>query len=150
MVRQPRERRPVTPTQAADVSQAPLDRDQHDGAAQTASGVNAYLGLWLLIAPWVLDYQDRQAIAVIHVVAGLLLLALGPFRLGKPRSAPWLSWFNAFLGLWLVLTPFVLLPSSSSTRPAFWNSVILGSVVAVLGVSAPVSTHRRHARRRQR
>jgi peptidoglycan/LPS O-acetylase OafA/YrhL len=128
----------------------PADRDHHDTATQATSGVKAYLGLWLLIAPWVLVYQDRRAIAATHVVAGLVLLALGAFRLGKPRTAPWLSWLNASLGLWLVLTPFVLLPSSSSTAPASWNSVIIGTVVAVLGASAAVSTHRGHTRRRHR
>jgi peptidoglycan/LPS O-acetylase OafA/YrhL len=148
---QPQEKRSTTtPTRAADVKRTPSDRHRHDSAAQATSGVKAYLGLWLLIAPWVLDYQDRQDFAVSHVVAGLLLLALGAYRLGKPRSAHWLSWLNAVVGLWLVLAPFVLLPSSSSTGPAYWNSVIIGIVVAALGVSAAVSTHRGHARRRYR
>lgn len=128
----------------------PSDRDHYGTATQATSGVNAYLGLWLVSAPWVLDYQDRQGFAVSHVVVGLLLLTLGAYRLGKPRSAPWLSWINAALGLWLVLAPFVLLPSSSSTGPVHWNSVIIGVNIAALGVSSAVSTMRGHARRRHR
>jgi hypothetical protein len=140
----------MTPTTGAHANGTSSDPDRHDRAAQVTSGVKAYLGLWLLIAPWVLHYQDRPAIAASHVVSGLLLITLGAFRLGKPRTAPWLSWFNAVLGLWLVFTPFVLLPSSSSTGPGSWNSVIIGTVVAVLGVSAAVSTHRGHSRRGRR
>jgi peptidoglycan/LPS O-acetylase OafA/YrhL len=150
MASEPQERRSETSTGAADYNRMPADRDHHDTATQATSGVKAYLGLWLLIAPWVLHYQDRPAIAASHVVAGLLLLTLGSFRLGKPRTAPGLSWFNALVGLWLVLTAFVLLPSSSGTEPAFWNSLIMGTVVAVLGVSAAVSTQRGRVRRRQR
>jgi peptidoglycan/LPS O-acetylase OafA/YrhL len=140
----------VTPTTAAHTNRTCPEPDRHDRAAQATSGVNAILGLWLLIAPWVLDYQDRRAVVVSHVVSGLLLLALGAFRLGKPRTAPWLSWLNAVLGLWLVAAPFVLLPSSSSTGPAYWNSISIGAVVAIVAVSAAVSTHRGHARRRHR
>jgi hypothetical protein len=143
---EPQERRSGTPT-AADATRASPDPDRHDRAAQATSGVNAVLGLWLLIAPWVLDYQDRTEVVVSHVVAGLLLLTLGAFRLGKPRTSPWLSWFNALLGLWLVITPFVVRPSASSTGSASWNSILIGAVVAVVAVAAAVSTHRGHARR---
>jgi peptidoglycan/LPS O-acetylase OafA/YrhL len=150
MASEPQERRSVASTGAADYNRMPADRDHHDTATQATSGVKAYLGLWLLIAPSVLDYQDQQGFVTSHVAAGLLLLALGAYRLGKPRSAPWLSWLNAAVGLWLVVTPFVLLPSSSSTGAASWISLIIGTVVAVLGVSAAVSTHRGHTRRRHR
>lgn len=125
-----------------------VDGDRHDTAVQATSGVNVVLGLWLMITPSILDYQDRTSLAISQGVIGLLLLGSAGFRLGKPRSAPWLNWVNVALGLWLIVAPFVLLTSSAGDA-AYWNSGITGAVVAALGVWSAVSTHRGHARRKQ-
>lgn len=126
----------------------PADRDKDDSAVQATSGANALLGLWLMITPSIFDYQDRPALAISQGVVGLLLLASAGFRLGKPRTPPWLSWLNVALGLWLTMAPFLLLSSSTDEAAAHWNSGIAGAVVVALGAWSAVSTQRGHARRK--
>lgn len=42
----------------------------------------------------------------------------------------WQGWVNLILGLWLIVSPWLL--GFSSTAGAMWNSVIVGFVVAIL------------------
>lgn len=126
----------------------PADGDRHDTAVQATSGVNAVLGLWLMITPSMFDYQGRAALAISQGVVGLLLLGSAGFRLAKPRSASWLSWLNVGLGLWLILAPFLLV-NSGTDDAAYWNSGITGAIVAALGLWSALSTRREHAQRRR-
>jgi SPW repeat len=63
--------------------------------------------------------------------------------LGK-HQAGW-SWLNLILGIWLVVSPFVLFASGG----AMWNNVIVGVIIAALALgntyvkaSAPVEVMR--------
>ncbi len=42
----------------------------------------------------------------------------------------WQGWFNLILGLWLIVSPWLL--GFSTVAAAMWNSVIVGIVVAAL------------------
>ena len=45
----------------------------------------------------------------------------------------WQDWANLVLGLWLVLSPWIL--GFSGTSSATWNAVILGLLVGLLALS---------------
>ena len=45
----------------------------------------------------------------------------------------WQDWANLVLGLWLVLSPWILGFSGTSSAP--WNAVILGLLVGLLALS---------------
>ena len=45
----------------------------------------------------------------------------------------WQDWANLVLGLWLVLSPWIL--GFSGTSSATWNAVILGLLVCLLALS---------------
>ena len=45
----------------------------------------------------------------------------------------WQDWANLVLGLWLVLSPWIL--GFSGTSSATWNAVILGLLVGLLAQS---------------
>lgn len=42
----------------------------------------------------------------------------------------WQGWVNLILGLWLIISPWVL--GFSTVAGAMWNSLIVGIVVAIL------------------
>jgi hypothetical protein len=50
-----------------------------------------------------------------------------------------LSWINALLGIWLIISPFVLYPAVRPVALAY-NNVILGIIVLVLGVWSAVAS----------
>ncbi len=44
------------------------------------SGINALLGIWVLISPWVFGYSGDTAGTVSAVIVGLVILVLGAIR----------------------------------------------------------------------
>jgi hypothetical protein len=94
------------------------------------AGVNVILGLWLIIAPWVLNYvtgaQNWNS-----VLTGIGVALFSAIRYTLPNQI-WASWLNGILGLWLIISPFVL---NTVKTAVYWNEVIVGILVAILAFS---------------
>ena len=92
--------------------------------------VNALLGAWIALSPWVLGFQQQMAPMANGVVIGVALIAaaLGAYFL--PRA--WEEWTEGGLGLWMVISPWVL--GFSTNHNAMLNAVLSGIVVAVLAL----------------
>ena len=88
--------------------------------------VNALLGAWLIVSPWLLGIQDEPRPLANAVIVGILLLATALGAVFAPRA--WEEWTEALLGLWLAISPWVLgfsgLETARNAAPA--------TVVAVL------------------
>jgi SPW repeat len=105
--------------------------------------LNLILGIWMIVSPWALQYQtDMQQLtlnAVLSnaavanaVILGILIAAAALIALFRVMA--WEEWVNVVLGVWLVISPWVL--GFSSLATAMWNAVIIGIVVAVLALWA--------------
>jgi hypothetical protein len=101
--------------------------------------VNLILGLWLIVSPWILSYIAEPAAAwnghiVGIIVAVAALAALIAFHI-------WEEWVNVVLGIWLIVSPFILgyamLPS------ALWNQIVIGLVTLILALWT-AATSREH------
>lgn len=93
-----------------------------------SSWINIVLSIWVIVSPFVLASHSSKAIwnnVVVGVVVGILALV----RWGMHQTG-W-SWLNLILGIWLVISPFVLFVSG----PAMWNNVILGIIIAALALT---------------
>lgn len=115
--------------------------------AKVASSLDLLAGLWLIISPFVLGYFDlgRAAKTVEaqatsnDLIVGFAIAVIAAIRLANAYRfgeyelpTMWLSWISALLGLWLIVSPFIL--GFTDLTVAFWNNIILGIIVAVLGV----------------
>jgi hypothetical protein len=94
-----------------------------------ASGLNVLAGIWLIIAPWVLNYSGRDP-RWNDVVFGIVVLVFAGMRVVGAYRAAWLSWLNALIGAWLFVAAFTI----DHTTTAATNDIILGIIVFVLGV----------------
>ncbi|MCX2948906.1 hypothetical protein [Lentzea sp. NEAU-D7] len=68
-------------------------------------------GIWLLLAPFVLDQvpaADGLGAYWNDLVLGTAIVVLASIRMVASDRLPWLSLVNALLGPWLVASPFVL------------------------------------------
>jgi SPW repeat len=92
------------------------------------SWVNILLGIWVIISPFVLGIHSAKGVWN-NIVTGAVvgILALVRWRMHRPG---W-SWLNLILGIWLVISPFVLFVSGV----AMWNNVILGIIIAASALS---------------
>lgn len=46
----------------------------------------------------------------------------------------WQGWINGILGIWLIVASFIL--TGTSTGFTFWNELIVGVIVAILGFTS--------------
>ena len=84
--------------------------------------VNAVLGLWVIISPWVLGFEGSSMAMSNAVIVGVLLVATALGAVFVPRA--WEEWTEAGIGLWLVVSPWVL--GFSGNRNAMLSTVIAG------------------------
>jgi hypothetical protein len=100
---------------------------------QWASGLNVIAGLWLIISPWVLGFAGYDSrMTGNNVIFGIIVAVLAAIRVYRAAGTQWLSWINVLVGIWLFISAFVF-ASTSLTAP-FWNNIILGVIVAILGI----------------
>lgn len=100
--------------------------------------VNLVLGVWVFLSPWILQRPSitgtgaGEGIAsaaawnlwIVGVaVAVLALAALFAFQI-------WEEWVNVALGIWLLVSPWVL--GFSSAAALTWNAVLAGVVIAIV------------------
>jgi hypothetical protein len=117
-----------------------LEMARHQGSSG-AAWINVLLGIWVIISPFVLGFALVPRAMWNNVIAGIIVAALAPSRTGSPRQSGW-SWANVILGIWLIISPFVL---AYATTIAVWNNVILGIIILIVGVTNAAVTHA-HAR----
>jgi SPW repeat len=87
---------------------------------------NLILGAFLFLSPWIFEFGGTAAenanIAGI-VIAALAIAALAAF-------AVWEEWLNLIVGLWTLVSPWLL--GFSANSKAMMVSVIVGAAVAIL------------------
>lgn len=88
------------------------------------------LGLWLSVSPFALNYTDTPAAARNAHLVGAAVSVLAIAALAGP--ALWSEWVNAVLGIWLVVSAFVL----ARNPAAFLNLLIVGNLVVADGLAA--------------
>lgn len=107
---------------------------------------NLVLGLWLFVSPRALDYSGVTAAAwnAYVIGAGILVCAVIAARIPKA----WEEIINMVLGVWLVLSPFVL-GYSGMTEIAL-HSVLVGILATAFAIWAMSNDQRFYKRWRSR
>ena len=99
-----------------------------------ASWTNVVLGVWLIIAPFLLGYSAETTALWNDIIVGLFIVGFGWYAGSKGNSGA--SWTNAVIGAWLLSSPFVL---NYGVERAGTNDMIVGLTVLVLAIVAGAS-----------
>jgi hypothetical protein len=103
-----------------------------DDATHPGSALNVIAGIWLIISPWVLGFSNLQTPPLWDtLLVGIAVLILSAIRLGTVGTEG-LSWISFLVGIWLLISPFVL--NFSGTSAAMGNEVILGILVGLFSL----------------
>jgi hypothetical protein len=96
------------------------------------------LGLWLMISPRVLHFAATHSDAVWNtwLLGAAIILVTAVSRYLVDTRSPWQDMATAALGLWLMISPWVLGFAAHMTERS--NSIITGFLVAVLALWAMV------------
>jgi hypothetical protein len=113
-----------------------------DDAARPASVLNVLAGIWLIISPWVLSFSTLPVAVWNMVLVGIAVLILAAIRLGTTQTTG-LSWVNFILGLWLIISPFVLNFRDASTPMG--NAIFLGILVGCFSLWAALASQSTYA-----
>jgi hypothetical protein len=92
--------------------------------------VNAALGVWLVVSPWVLGFQNVVVAVVSTMAIGAILVAANLGAMQLPQA--WEEWLDAGLGALLMLTPALL--GFDAVAPALQNALITGGLVTALAI----------------
>jgi hypothetical protein len=108
----------------------------------SASWLNIVLGIWVIISPFALAFGMFPRAMWNNVATGAAIVILAIIRTSTPQQPGW-SWSNAILGIWLIISPFVL---AFAMPVALWNNVILGIIIAIVALANAATTRTtRHA-----
>jgi len=95
--------------------------------AKLCDVANLILGVFLLISPWIFKFEpghlSQNAVITGIVIAVLAIAALAAF-------AVWEEWLNLIVGIWAVISPWVL--GFQNNQTATTVHVIVGALVAIL------------------
>jgi len=89
--------------------------------------VNAFLGAVLFLMPWLFNLGSTVAAWNAGIV-GAVIVALSIAAI--IRFAQWEEWINLVLGLWVVVSPWVL--GFAAMAAAMWGHVVIGLAIVVL------------------
>ena len=105
-----------------------------------ASSINILLGLWLMIAPFVLNYANLGVGQTNDIMVGMIVAVVAAIRSYSEVGQPGWNWINICAGIWLVFAPFVLGYSSNATP--LWNDIVLGTIITILAWTSATVTNR--------
>ncbi|MEU9791332.1 SPW repeat protein [Streptomyces sparsogenes] len=113
-----------------------LERTASSGQAIALEGLILLAGLYAAISPWVVHFTNEPNITVNNLIVGLTvgLIALGMTT--APGRMLNLTWVIAPLGVWLVISPWVVTAAHGARAGIIWNNCWVGGVTAVLGLAA--------------
>ena len=98
-----------------------------------AAGLDVLAGIWILISPWVLAFWGVGTATGNNIILGIAILVLGAIAYNGPEEM-WASWVNFILGIWMIVSPYVL--GFSMFGRILSNNIVSGIVVAVLSIIA--------------
>lgn len=120
----------------------PIAARTNAGTAFWQDLVNLVLGVWLFISPWALGFTSPAA-AWDAWVFGVIVAAISIGAM--TQFALWQEWVNVVVGIWLLISPWVLGFAGVDTAAEMWNFVAVGIVVGVLALWDAMS-HREQPR----
>ncbi|MDZ4225747.1 MAG: SPW repeat protein [Candidatus Andersenbacteria bacterium] len=108
-------------------------------SVKTASGLDALVGLWLVLSPFILGYSLLTGALWNAIIVGVLVILLAGMRaLGEGYRSAWPSWVNLVLGLWMIVAPFII--GYAGVMAVLWNSIIVGALIVILAAWSALST----------
>ena len=105
-----------------------INAGMSEPAPSGANWVNVLLGIWVIISPFIVQFANLPAVMWNNVIVGIVVAILALIRSSMPRQSGW-SWVNVILGIWMIISPFVL---GATAAAVLWNNIVLGIVIALV------------------
>ena len=90
--------------------------------------VNAVMGVALMASPVIAGFVDHTVAMTNAAVVGMALVAVSMGAMLAPEA--WEEWIEAVLGLWMVVSPWVL--GFSANKAALASALVAGLAILVI------------------
>jgi hypothetical protein len=97
---------------------------------KTRGSLNALIGVWFIIAPWVIGFSDQSGALWSSIIFGIIQIIASLWGADKPGWNSWQIWVSVITGVWFVIFPFIY----SLTIGEVWLSVILGLITIIFSL----------------
>jgi hypothetical protein len=108
-----------------------------NSTTNTAAGITLLAGIWLVIAPFVMNYSQYGISSTNSVVLGIVIGVLALVRMSGSNQV-WASWLNLIAGLWMIISPFAL--GYSNISAVVTNDIVVGLIVGVSALTSAFSS----------
>ncbi|MEU8171720.1 SPW repeat protein [Microbispora hainanensis] len=124
------------------------DRAGSTAPAQVLEGLSFLAGLYLALSPWIVGFFGLRGMTVNNLITGLVISALALGLASAFGRTYGMGWLLPLLGVWAIVSPFVLRAGREATTTTIWNNVAIGIVIVALGAAtlAMAQAYRRHER----
>lgn len=95
-------------------------------------GVLALAGVWAAISPLVIGLSGLPSLTTHHLIIGLVIVGIGLGVTGMAERGGGLSWVAAPLGIWLIISTW-LVPAGGPTAGLVWSNVVTGAIMVIAG-----------------
>ena len=113
------------------------------GMAQVTAVLGVLAGLWVAISPWFLTLGNRGTAN--DLIVGLAVAALGAFAAAGARGFLGLQAGSLLLGIWLVISPFILASTFAVKSAMYWSNGFGGLAVILFALAALAGLRHRAA-----
>jgi hypothetical protein len=128
------------PSQAVPVGSAAgeylLPATRRGVAAQAAASLGILTGLWVALSPFFLVLQHGGGNAnIADLIAGLAVAAFGAVAVASRRGFGSLQFGSLVLGVWVIISSFILDAKFTIATPMFLSNTIAGAVLVLVGLA---------------
>lgn len=113
-----------------------LERTASSSQAIAVEGLILLAGVYAAISPWVVHFTNAPDITVNNLIVGITVGLIGLALTLAPERMFRLAWVVAPLGLWLLVSPWVVTASHGARAGIVWNNCWTGALTALLGLAA--------------
>ncbi|WP_055489179.1 SPW repeat protein [Streptomyces sp. TP-A0356] len=114
-----------------------LERTAASNGAIVIEGLLVLAGVYAAISPWVLHFSAAEPnITVNNLIVGITVGLIGLGLTTAPEAMFRLAWVVAPLGVWLLISPWVVTATHGARAGIIWNNCVVGAVTMLLGLAA--------------
>jgi hypothetical protein len=104
-------------------------------AGQIVGGTTFLAGLYLAISPWVVGFDGQLPLLFNNLIVGVAAGLLGLGLTAAFDRTHRLAWTVPILGIWTIISPWVVRNGDLRTTDTEWNNVVTGAVLLVVGIA---------------
>jgi hypothetical protein len=112
-------------------------------AAQAAASLGILTGLWVALSPFFLVLQHGGGNAnVADLIAGLAVAGSGVVAVASRHGFGSLQFGSLVLGVWVIISSFILDAKFTIATPMFWSNTLAGAVLVILAAAGLAAVRR--------